>query len=498
MNALDRIHLTPQQIVGAVYVCAMFMSILDATIVFVALPAMARDLHVTPSETDGVVVGYLVSLAVWIPASGWIGDRFGTKRTFLFALAVFTLASALCGLSQSVLELVVFRIVQGVGGGLLTPVGMAMLFRAFPPAQRARAARVLIIPTVMAPAIGPVVGGALVDNLSWRWVFYVNVPIGLAAFVFGLLMLAEHRARASERFDLAGFLLATTGFGLLLYALTEAASAGWSSARIVVTGIAGALLTGVLVVVEVHRATPMIDFRLLRARLFGVINLSSLFGAAGFIGLLFVAPVYLQASRGLSAFGSGSTTFWEALGVLASSQLVGRLYPSIGPRRLMAAGLVWTAGTALLLAFVLTGDLRVFCAVMFGVGLGWGCVAISMNAGAMAQISPRDTGRASALYNAERQLAAALGVAVLGTLIGTQTAGRALAGNVSAFRLAMFVAAAFALAGSLVALWIRDSDAAPTMRNQPSPPVPVARRPSPSVASQPAQSITPATRAERL
>ncbi len=215
-----------------VYVTAMFMSIMDATIVNVALPAFARDFHVSAPSTDGVVVGYLVSLAVWIPASGWIGDRFGTKRTFLFALGLFTAASVACGLAQSVLQLVISRVVQGVGGGMLTPVGTAMLFRAFPPARRARAARILVIPTVMAPALGPVVGGVLVDNLSWRWVFFVNVPIGVAAFAVRPVR-ADRAPRARPRAlrHSRGFVLAAGGFGLLLYALSEAASQGWTSPR---------------------------------------------------------------------------------------------------------------------------------------------------------------------------------------------------------------------------------------------------------------------------
>src|ERR1700733_9535060 len=207
------VRLTTQQVVGAVYVVAMFMTIMDVTIVYVALPSIARSFDVSPAATDGVVVGYLVSLAVWIPASGWVGDRFGTKRTFLIAISLFTFASFLCGLSQSVLELVLFRVLQGAGGGMLTPVGMAMLYRAYPPAERARVARLLVIPTVMAAALGPLMGGALVDSLSWRWVFFVNVPIGLAALIFSTLKLKENRERAGERFDVPGFVLAASGFG---------------------------------------------------------------------------------------------------------------------------------------------------------------------------------------------------------------------------------------------------------------------------------------------
>jgi EmrB/QacA subfamily drug resistance transporter len=471
------LRLTSQRIIAVIYVVAMFMTIMDATIVYVALPAIARSFAVSPAATDGVVVGYLVSLAVWIPASGWVGDRFGTKRTFLAAISLFTVASVLCGLSQSVLELVLFRVLQGAGGGMLTPVGMAMLYRAFPPAQRARLARILVIPTVMAPALGPLVGGALVDNLSWRWVFFVNVPIGIAALIFSALMLTEHRERAGERFDMPGFVLAAAGFGVFLFALSEAATLGWTSPVIVVAAVAGAALIAALVWVELHADQPMIDFRLLGSRLFGLANLTSLFASAGFLGLLFAAPIWLQTGRGLSAFVSGSSTAPEALGVLVSSQLVGRLYPRIGPRRLVSGGLIGVTVATLLLAVLMDGNLWLFRAVMFAIGVGWAYVVISMNAGAFAQVSPRDTGRAAALYNAQRQLASAVGVAALATIIGSQTSATSFAGNITVFRLAFFAAAALTFTGALIALAIRDRDAASTMRRASAaqiPAVPVA------------------------
>jgi EmrB/QacA subfamily drug resistance transporter len=239
------------------------MNTLDSTIVNVALVTLGREFHVPPVTTEAVVVAYLVSLAVFIPSSGWLGDRFGTKRVFLTALALFVGASALCGQARSLEQLVAFRVLQGAGGGLLTPVGMAMLYRTFPPQERVAVGRILMFATILGPASGPVLGGFLIERFSWRWAFYVNIPVGLIAFAIGFLFLREHRESAPGRFDLPGFVLGGAGLGLVMYALSEGPQRGWTSPDIAASAIAGILTLAVFVIVELRSAAPMVQLRLL-------------------------------------------------------------------------------------------------------------------------------------------------------------------------------------------------------------------------------------------
>ncbi|HQY31730.1 MAG TPA: MFS transporter, partial [Thermomicrobiales bacterium] len=172
--------------VAVIYISSMLMNSIDSTVVNVALPTLAREFDVNAAAIEGIIVGYLVSLAVFIPASGWLGDRFGHKRVFLCALLVFTTASALCGFAQSIDQLVFFRVLQGAGGGCLTPVGMALLYRTFPPEERIGVSRILMFATIIGPASGPILGGFMIEHYSWRWIFFINVPVGITALIFGL------------------------------------------------------------------------------------------------------------------------------------------------------------------------------------------------------------------------------------------------------------------------------------------------------------------------
>ena len=279
--------LNPKVVVSIVYITAMFMAAMDATIVNVALQTISRELQVPASAMGTVNVGYLVSLAVFLPISGWLGDRFGTKRVFLIALFVFTIASTLCGMANDITSLNIFRIIQGAGGGLLTPVGMAMLFRTFSPEERPKISRFIILPIAVAPAIGPIIGGFFVDQMSWRWAFYINLPFGIVALLFGLLFLAEHVEKSAGRFDSLGFILSAPGFAMLIYALSQGPSKGWISPEIMSTGIAGVVFITLFIIVELKVKQPMLDLRLLKEPVFRKMSLISLFSSAGLTAFVF-------------------------------------------------------------------------------------------------------------------------------------------------------------------------------------------------------------------
>ncbi|MEN9504391.1 MAG: hypothetical protein RI958_317 [Actinomycetota bacterium] len=455
-------------VVAVVYVTALFLDILDVTIVNVAIPSLGREF--ATENAEWIVLGYTLSLAVWIPVSGWLGDRFGTKRVFMFAFGSFVAGSLLCAMAQSIEQLITFRVIQGVGGGMLTPVGVSMLFRAFPPAERAKASTYIMIPTLAAPALGPILGGLLVTHASWRWIFLINVPIGLAGLWFGFRYLREHREPTVGRFDIPGFVLSGSALALIVYALSEGPRQGWGSPVVTTTLGLGAVLAVAMVWVETHVPQPMLALRLLGNRIFRQCNVVSFLSTIGFLGLLFVMPLYLQLLRGQDAFHSGLTTFPQAFGVMISSQFAGRLYARIGPRRLMAGGLF--ASSIVIASFVGLDEQSSLWAIrlmMFARGLCMGFAFVPMQAASYASIAPADNGRASAIFSTQRQMSTSVGIAVVASVLasymslsrppGPDEVADALTGYQFAFGLTV----AFSFLAGVAALFVRDSDAHATM-----------------------------------
>jgi len=453
-------------IVAVVYVTALFLDILDTTIVNVAIPALGREFHSNAAEW--IVLGYTLSLAVWIPTSGWLGDRIGTKRTFMFAFVAFITGSIMCAAAQSMGQLIAFRVIQGIGGGMLTPVGVAMLFRAFPPAERAKASTFIMIPTLAAPALGPILGGLLVTHANWRWIFLINIPIGILGIYIGLRYLREHREPTAGSFDVPGFLLSGGALALVVYALSEGPRGGWSSGPVVLTAVIGVACGIAMVFVELRTPRPLLDLRLLSNRIFRQCNLMSLFSSMGFLGLLFVMPLYLQLLRGQDALHSGLTTFPQAIGVMISSQVAGRMYMRIGPRRLMGYGLL--AASVVIAMFTridLHTNLWLIRSMMFLRGLCMGFAFVPMQAASYATIRPQDNGRASSIFSTQRQVGISVGVAILASVLASYMplatpptdVGRALTGYHIAFGLAVL----FTLLAAFAAFRVKDSEAAATM-----------------------------------
>ncbi len=452
-----------QRAIAVVYVTAIFMTGIDMQIVNVALPTLSRTFGASLPDVQWTVTAYLLTLAIVIPASGWIGDRVGTKRTFIFALALFTAASALCGAANSLPELIAARALQGVGGGMLTPTGTAMLYRAYGPAQRARVARTLILPILVGPGAAPILGGVLTQTLSWRWVFLINVPVGIVMSAFAYLYLPEHREARSGRLDVRGMLLSGVGLSALLYAISEGSVVGWTAPQILATGLGGiamlwAFARGALKVPE-----PILRLRLLGEPLLRATNIVFVLTGGVFLASLYLTPIFLQQVLHQSPIGSGTTTFVEVIGVAVGSQTLGRLYPRLGPRVLTGIGaLTLTAYMALFLLVSPGVNMWLVRALMFFGGVGNAGTFLSIQTSMFTHISSRDTGHASAIYNTVRQSSIALNIAVLTTVV----AGGG--GGLAAFHDAYLTGATLCAVGCVLAWTLISTDAARSTMSQPT------------------------------
>lgn len=443
------------------YATAMFMAGMDMQIVNVALPTLSQEFSAPLTDVQWVAISYLLAMAVMIPASGWIGDRLGVKQTFVFALGLFTIASALCGAVHSLGGLIAARTLQGAGGGMMTPSGMAMLYRAYPAERRAKVARTVVLPILIGPAAAPVLGGALTEWLSWRWVFLVNVPIGLTMTAFAWAFLPRTPSTNSNRIDLFGMALSGLGLSALLYAVSEGSTLGWGSAQVLLTGAAGLALLGAFGRWSMRHHDPILRIRLLGNRLFRSNNIVFALSTGPFLASLYLTPVFLQEVMHQSPLASGTTTFLEAVGVAIGAQTLARLYPRFGPRPLATIG---AGGVALYLsAFALLNpdtSLWIVRGLMLFGGFANSAVFLAVQISMFTTVSGRDLGHASAIYNTQRQSSIALNVAVVTTIAAGSTAP-----TIAPFHSAYLVASAIAVVGTVCACTlIRTEDARATMR----------------------------------
>jgi len=401
-----------------VVVLGTFMVVLDTTIVNIALPKIIQVFQSTVDQGDMVVTGYLLALAVVMPAAGYCSDRFGSKRTYLITITLFTMGSLLCGLAPNMSGLVVFRILQGIGGGMTQTLGMSILFSAAPADKRGSVMGLFGLPLLLAPAIGPTLGGYLVEYVDWRWVFTLNVPIGIFAVLSGFVLLRESPLRVGGRFDWWGFILAAIGFSAALLALSKGPSDGWFAPHIVALYLIAAAALPCWVVVELAQDDPMLDLTVLRDTTYLVAQLSSGVATVGMYSLLLLLPLFLQSVRGLGAMETGVLLLPQALAAAFMMPISGRLTDRFGALPLAVPGLLLLAAATWMIASIDVGTPDSFLRVALILrGLATGLMFMPVMTVAMDNISPSKIPRATALSNVIRQLAGAFAVAIFASLL---------------------------------------------------------------------------------
>jgi EmrB/QacA subfamily drug resistance transporter len=333
-------------------------------------------------------------------------------------MAIFIVGSALCGQARSIEELVAFRFLQGVGGGMMTPVSTAILSREFPGEERAKASALISVPVIFAPILGPVLGGYLVEYASWRWIFYINLPVGITGFILGMRVLREHKEPyAQGRFDVLGLLTGGVGVAMILYALSEAAIKPWGSPDVAGWGLGGLILLFIFTLIELRASPPILDLRLFRQGLFALGTLITVWSFASYAGFIFLLTLFLQELQGHSPLEAGLIQAPSAAGTAVALLLAGRYYSRIGPRRMLTGGFFAAAVTLLPFAFVtkFTPPLLIIVPLILR-GL---TTPFAMTAAQTIVYGPLDNskqGPASSIYNTMRQVAASFGVALVATV----------------------------------------------------------------------------------
>ncbi len=414
----------------AVLIIGMFMSLLDTSIVNVAIDTIQDDFGATTDDVQWVVTAYMLTLGVVVPATAWLGDRFGLSRVYNLSLLMFSAASALCGLAWDLNSLVIFRIVQAIPGGILPVIALTMVYRIVPRDRLGAAMGLYGLGIVVAPAIGPTLGGYLVEYQDWPLIFFINVPIGLIGMVAAVLVLPRFPRQAGRRLDVLGFAAVASGFFSLLLAASEGTDWGWYSYRILGLITFGVLSLALFVVIELEVADPLLDLRVFRSGAFTLSLLLVSTLSVVLFGVLFYIPLVLQRVQDLGALDTGLTVLPQALVMAALMPLAGRIYDRIGPRWPAVIGL-GTAASATYLLHTMTVDTSreeiMWSMMLLGFGIGLSMMPIFTVS--IAVIPMTKVNVASALNNVAQRVSGSLGLSVLTALLtihqAEQLAGRA-------------------------------------------------------------------------
>jgi EmrB/QacA subfamily drug resistance transporter len=412
--------------VAGVVILGAVMAILDTTVVNVALQALTLEFKTSFDTIQWVVTGYMLALATVIPVTGWACDRFGTKRLYLLSIGLFLLGSMLAGMAWNIESLIVFRVLQGFGGGMLMPAGMTIMTKAAGPQRIGRVMAVLGVPMLLGPIGGPILGGWLVDAVSWRWIFYINVPIGAIAFLLAWRVLPKDEPRPAEKFDFLGMLMLSPGLALLIFGVSKIPQEGGvSSLGVWLPGLVGLALIAAFVLRAMRIENPLVDLKLFKDRTFAVAMITMTFYMVAFLGAMLVLPTYFLLVRGESALQAGLLLAPQGLGAMLTMPLGGRLADKIGPGKIVLPGIVvMLAGLAVFTQVGADTPYALLLAGLFVIGLGMGATMMPINAAALQTLTQRSVARASTAMSIVQQASGGIGAAVMSIILASQLAGK--------------------------------------------------------------------------
>jgi EmrB/QacA subfamily drug resistance transporter len=409
-------------VVASVVILGAIMSILDTTIVNVALATLGRELHAPLSTIQWVSSGYLVALATVIPMTGWASERFGAKQLWMTVVTMFIAGSVLSGFAWSAGSLIAFRVLQGLGGGMIMPAGMTILAQAAGPQRMGRVMSVVGAPMLLGPILGPVLGGLIIQYLSWRWIFFVNLPIGLVALAMARRLLPASEPRPGDRLDVTGVALISPGLALIVFGLSEIATHGGASAASVAPVLTGLVLVAAFVRHALRcRGRPLLDMRLFAKPGFAAAGATVMFVGAALFGSLLVLPLYLQVVRGEPTLDTGLLLAPQGIGAALTMPISGRLTDSIGGGRVVLFGVtVMTISTALLTTLGAHTSYWVLAAMLVVRGIGLGSTLMPAMASGYSTVSREAVPLATTTLNVMQRVGGAIGTAVLAVVLETQ------------------------------------------------------------------------------
>jgi len=430
--------------ISAVVIVGSIMSILDTTIVNVALDTLGRELHSSIANIQWVVTGYLLSLAAVIPVTGWAARRFGPKPVYLVSLILFTAGSALCGLASSANELIAFRVLQGVGGGMILPIGQLMMAEAAGPKRMGRVMSIVAVPAMLAPILGPTLGGLILDNTTWRWIFYVNLPIGIIAVISALRVLPKVARQPTERLDYLGFVLMATGLPLVTYGLAEiGVTGGFTAVKVLVPIILGLALVTAFALHALRVPRPLLNLRLYKRPTFSSASIAMFFIGAALFGGMILLPLYWQTVRHEDVVVTGLLTAPQGLGAALVMPLAGKLSDRFGGGPLALFGVIVCAVATIPFGLIGAHTSIVWLSVAMLVrGVGIGFAFMPAMSAAFASLDRSELSDATPQLNVLQRVGGSIGTAVLAVVLQRGLDGvHSLSGAASAYGTAFWAAA---------------------------------------------------------